>query len=97
MITYSKKMREIINEQGEDLEQGKDRVYIELDNKSYKIEMEKGVNKREYVIYMKNKDKYGAFLMKIKEHNKNFKVIEVEKLKMLWEYVEEKQEHLMRI
>lgn len=41
MITYSKKMREIINEQGEDLEQGKDRVYIELDNKSYKIEMEK--------------------------------------------------------
>lgn len=90
MITYSKKMREIINEQGEDLEQGKDRVYIELDNKSYKIEMEKGENKKEYTIYMKNKDKYGAFLMKIKEHNRNFKVIEVEKLKMLWEYVEEK-------
>ena len=85
MITYSKKMREIINEQSEDLDRGKDRIYLELDNKSYKIEMEKGVNKKEYTIYMKNKDKYGAFLMRIKEHNRNFKVIEVEKLKMLLE------------
>ena len=49
MITYSKRMRKIINEQSEDLDRGKDRIYIELDNKSYKIEMEKGVNKREYI------------------------------------------------
>lgn len=90
MITYSRKMREYVKENELELEQGKDRIFFKLGDNAYKVETNRGVNKSEYNIYEKNKEKYGVMLMKIIDHNKNFKIMQVEELTSLWEYVENK-------
>lgn len=90
MITYSTDMREKISKEKDDLPQGKDRIFFILNDSAYKIETTHGINETEYNIYERNKNRYGKMLMKVLDHSEDFKIIQVEKLIEISEYIENK-------